>query len=45
MPEFGGNFVAALNEIALFEGADLAVMFIHSVLAVMYIVCVGCHGN
>ena len=35
MPEFRGNFVAALNERALFEGADLAVMFTHFVLVVM----------
>ena len=34
IPEFRGNFVAALNEQTLFEGADLAVMF-----------TVGCHGN
>ena len=27
IPEFRRNFVAALNEIALFEGADFAVMF------------------
>ena len=27
IPEFRGNFVAALNEQTLFEGADMAVMF------------------
>ena len=35
IPEFRDNFVAALNEMELFEGADLAVMFTHFVLVVM----------
>ena len=33
--EFKGNFVAALSEIELFEGADLAVMFTHFVFVVI----------
>ena len=36
IPEFRDNLVAALSEIELFEGADLAVMFTH---------CAGCHGK
>ena len=35
IPQFRDNFVAALNEITLFEGTDLAVMFTHIVLVVM----------
>ena len=35
IPEFRDNFVAALNEMELFEGADLAVMFTHFVLVVI----------
>ena len=37
MPEFRDNFIAAMNKIALFEGADKAVMFTHFVLVVMAI--------
>ena len=35
IPEFRDNFVAALSEIELFEGADLEVMFTYLVLVVM----------
>ena len=35
IPEFKDAFVAALSEIELFEGTDLAVMFTHFVLVAL----------